>query len=75
MANKQFRMEKYWEHRCALISHNMLSKTDTFDFYMKKSCIRETKNLLTDVESRTDTIVEILARISFSILGDMDIHK
>ena len=37
MANKQFRMENDWEHRCALISHNMLSKTNTLNFYMKKS--------------------------------------
>ena len=27
--------EKDWEHQCALISHNMLSKTNTVYFYMK----------------------------------------
>ena len=38
MANKQFRMEKKdWEHQCALKSHNMLSKTNTLNFYIKKS--------------------------------------
>ena len=37
MANKQFRMEKNWEHQYALISHTMLSKTNTFNFYSKKS--------------------------------------
>ena len=29
--------EKNWELKCALISHNMLSKTNTFNSYMKKS--------------------------------------
>ena len=38
MANKQFRMEeKNWEHQCALISPTMLSKTNMFNFYRKKS--------------------------------------
>ena len=37
MANKQFRMEKNWEHQCALISHTMLSKTNMLKFYRKKS--------------------------------------
>ena len=37
MANKQFRMEKNWEHQCALISHSMLSITNTFNFDRKKS--------------------------------------
>ena len=36
MANKQFRMEKNWEHQCALISHTMFSKTNMFNFYRKK---------------------------------------
>ena len=30
-------MEKIWEHECALISHTMLSKTNTLNFYRKKS--------------------------------------
>ena len=29
--------KKDWEHQCALISQNMLSKTNTFNFYRKKS--------------------------------------
>ena len=29
--------KKNWEHQCALISHTMLSKTNTFNFYRKKS--------------------------------------
>ena len=38
MANKQFRMKKKnWEHRFALISHTMLSKTNMFNFYRKKT--------------------------------------
>ena len=37
MANKQFRMEKDGEHHRALISPILLSKTNMFNFYMKKS--------------------------------------
>ena len=29
--------KKNWEHQCALISQTMLSKTNTFNFYRKKS--------------------------------------
>ena len=29
--------KKDWEHQCALISQNMLSKTNTLNFYMKKT--------------------------------------
>ena len=29
--------KKNWEHQCALISHTILSKTNTFNFYRKKS--------------------------------------
>ena len=28
---------KKWDHQCALISHTMLSKTNKFNFYRKKS--------------------------------------
>ena len=35
MANKQFRVEKNWEHQCALIFRNRLWKTNTFNLYMK----------------------------------------
>ena len=31
--------EKDWVHQCALISHNMFSKTNTFNFYIKKSLV------------------------------------
>ena len=38
MAKKEFRLEKKdWEHQFALISHNMLKKTNRVNFYIKKS--------------------------------------
>ena len=27
--------KKYWEHHCALITHNIISKINTFNLYMK----------------------------------------
>ena len=37
MTNKEFRMDFFWKHQCTLTFYNMLSKTNMFNFYMKKS--------------------------------------
>ena len=36
MGNKQFRMEFFWKHKFALISRNILLRTQTLNFYMEK---------------------------------------